>query len=175
MKAIKLIVLSFALVSVLFHSKPSHAAISAVAGAPALVTGGLVVAGGAVALESVAVFLEVTGGYYYKDLSVYALIVTVPIFLLGILILDEDKLEASYAKLDAGKAKNLGITTAELSAYNAEIDEINALANFVDANMTKKGEAGIAESRDLWADVKDSISPEAFSALVKVTSPAFKK
>lgn len=175
MKAFKLIVLSFALVSVLFHSKPSHAAISAVAGAPALVTGGLVIAGGAVGLEAVAVVLEVTGGWEWRDASAWALLITVPIFLLGILVLDEDKLEASYTQLDPQKARDLGLTKSELSAYNAEIDEINALANFVDANMTKEGKEGISESRDLWTDVKDAISPEAFSALVKVTSPAFQK
>lgn len=175
MKTFKTLLVVFSLICLTLHSRPSQAAISAVAGAPALVTGGLVVAGGAVALETVVVVLEVTGDYSWKDASAWALLITVPIFLLGILILDEDKLEASYSQLDAGKARSLGLSAKELAAYNSELDEINALANFVDANMTKKGEAGLSESRDLWTDVKDSISPEAFSALVKITSPAFKK
>lgn len=175
MKTLRLFVLSLALVSVLFHSKPSQAAVGAIAGVPAIVTGGIVIAGGAAGLQVVFTTIDLlTSPSDVKGASLWLLFLSVPLTLLGLVILEDDQ-SANFSPLTQEAARKLQISPKELKAYNDEIDELNSLAQFVDSNITREGKEGLQESAALWGDIKDAVSPEAFSALVKVMSPAFKR
>lgn len=175
MKTLKTLFVILSLISLVSYSTPSEASIGGMAASPVLVTAGIVVAGGGVGVQAITMIVDFTKVTEYQGLaSLIMFAFTVPVVLLGLLILEEEQV-ARFSPLSEVNAKKLGLNSYELLAYNSEIDQINALSAYVDASLTEEGEEGIKQSRDLWNDVKGSISADAFSGLVKVTSPAFKK
>lgn len=146
----------------LMSSKPSQAAVGAMVGSPVVVTAGILVAGGGV---TAAVVDLTTPGQWT---GIFALFVGLPLLLLGVLILDGEQ-SLSFAPLSAEDAKKLGVTSSERKSFNAEIDQINALASHVDAELTEMKSEDPAVAGALWTEVKEMITPESFSALVKVS------
>lgn len=175
MKSLKSFIIALSLISLVSYSTPTEASLGGMAASPVLVTAGIVVVGGAGGVQLITMIADFSKPNEYQGLASFLmLVITVPVALLGLLILDEEQ-TVQFSPLAAEEGRKLGLTSYELLAYNSEIDQINALSAYVDSSLTKEGEAGLQQSSDLWKEVKGSISDDAFSGLVKVTSPAFQR
>lgn len=177
MKSFKTLFFALTLMTTLFASRPSQAAIGAIF-SPALVTAGVVMLKvGGVGIGASVVYI-VAGPNKWTGSKVEEAAMTAGLLgwlsaILGLVILD-DKQTMAYAPLYAEEAKKIGLSQAELQNFNAEVDQINALAAFVDSELERMEKPTQEDSAHLWLEVKDSLSPEAFSALIKVTSQIYK-
>lgn len=139
-------------------ARPSHAIMGAVAASPGAFLAGLLMSGfgfgGAAGYEAESERPK-------KLAFAFA-------GLLGIVILDESS-SITYGPLSSSEAQKLGLSTVELSSYNGNIDQINALAEHVNA-LVVENKLSTEESAALWGSVKDSIPSEAFSGMLKVTA-----
>lgn len=175
MHSLKSFLIALTLLSVIGYSTPTQASLGGMVASPALVTAGIVVAAGGAGLELYTIIDEIVNPGEYQGLpTLLMLAITVPMVMLGLLILEEDQ-KVEFSPMSAESGKKLGLSPYELMAYNSEIDQINALSAYVDSSITEEGEAGLKQSRDLWNEVKGSVSEDAFSAVVKIVSPAFKQ
>ncbi|MFT6071122.1 MAG: hypothetical protein ACJAT2_002111 [Bacteriovoracaceae bacterium] len=94
----------------------------------------------------------------------------VPLFLAGLVLLDDNG-KMTFGELEADKASEAGITTDEVIAYNAELEELNAIKDMVSsevAEMEGSKEVRAEAAKGLWTEYKDYVSADAFSALVKL-------
>lgn len=147
------------------HSRPSHAAVGALVGAPAIVVTGLVTAGvggaGLIAVSACA-----------PDCKEGA----VPVFFLGALlaglglIILEGEQKVEFKNLSESQAQKLKLTAAEMESFNAEIDKVNALTSFVTEEVVSQNIQNSEGAAELWKSVKDLVSPESFSAMIKVAN-----
>jgi hypothetical protein len=133
----------------------------------------VVVVGGVVVAAGVVTGL-VTAGRYCGGDSLACLLglmlaaaIAAPIMAVGLLIMDAEN-TIQLVPLDAAAARKLNVTAAERQAYNAELHELSALSAFVAETVGPQGT--LEESVAVWSEVKDAVSPEAFSALAKVYS-----
>ncbi len=98
--------------------------------------------------------------------------------LLGILLLDEQSGEAAtkFETVSADQAKELGMTDAQMTAVNTELDTINVLnetiATEVSAAIATGTSAEDAEvlANGLWAEHKPELSNDAFDGLTKISA-----
>lgn len=171
MKTFKSLFLALTIVLTMTASKPSQAAIGAIF-SPVLVTAGVVVAGGGGALIGVGLFAPCEADGCLANLGPF--IVGSFIALLGLVILD-DKQTVAYTTLNTADARKAGLNPIELQSFNAEVDQINALAAYVDSELERMNKPTKEDSAALWSEIKDTLSPEAFSGLVKVTSQIYAK
>lgn len=88
---------------------------------------------------------------------------------IGLVILEEEG-SLEFRALSAPDAKKLKITEEERLSFNAELDQINALADYVDLELEKLDSEDPYVAADIWNEVKDVLSPASFSALGKVSS-----
>lgn len=91
----------------------------------------------------------------------------------GFVILDGEQ-EVSYVPLSEEDAEKLKIGQEELENFNQEIDQVNAVVEHVSVQLSEMENPTKEDSINIWKDVKDSLSPEAFSALQKVTAQLYK-
>lgn len=174
MKSLKTLFVVFSLICMTLHSRPSQAAVGAIAAAPAAVTAGLYIAGAGGAAFAGGIVLDYSenaGGWAAFFVTLF---VAIPLGVLGLIVL-EDEQALEFATLGAAEAQKLGVTQTELRAFNNEIDQINALAAYVDAEVSKDEKPSKEFAAQVWEEVRDEISPDAFSGLVKVNNQLFKK
>lgn len=165
LKSSFLVLLAFITLTV---SRPSQAAIGAAFTAPVAVTTGLVIAGGG----GVIAIADLTSKEeYFKGLI--TVLIALPIMALGLIVLDEDK-TVSFSALTATDARNLGISLETAAIFNAELDQANAMFAYVSEEMTASKTQTNEESVALWNDVKESVSPETFSTMVKIAEKLHK-
>lgn len=158
------------IVATLFSSRPSQAAIGAIVAAPAVVTGGLVIAGlGA----GTTLALAVTAGPNDLGAGILMMFFTLPALALGLLVLDGEQ-GISYSPVSLKDATRLGLSAEELNSFNQEIDQVNALASYVDSEVAQMKDATEDDAAEIWKDVKNEVRPETFSALVKITKQLYK-
>ena len=91
----------------------------------------------------------------------------------GFVILDGEQ-EVSYVPLSTEDAQKLKISQKELDHFNDEIDQVNALVEHVSVQLSEMENPTKEDSMEIWKNVKDTLSPEAFSALQKVTAQLYK-
>jgi len=171
MKALKSLFIALTITLTMTASKPSQAAIGAIF-SPALVTAGLVVSGGAVGVSSLSILVPCHADACLGNLGYLILGGLIGIF--GLVILDDEQTVA-YTTLNPVEARKAGLNSMELQSFNAEVDQINAPASYVDSEPERMNEPTKEDSAAIWTEVKDTLSPEAFSALVKVTSQIYTK
>jgi hypothetical protein len=171
MKTLKSLFIALTITLTMTASKPSQAAIGAIF-SPVLVTAGIVVAAGGGGLMGVALLTPCTGSGCMANLGPWILGGIIGLF--GLVILDDEQ-TAAYTPLNIREAKKIGISPVELQNFNNEVDQINALAAYVDTELSRMNKPTKEDSAALWSEVKDTLSPEAFSALVKVTSQIYAK
>lgn len=171
MKTFKTLFLALTIVLTLTSSRPSQAAIGAIF-SPVLVTAGVVVAGGGGVLVGVGMFTPCEAESCLGNLG--PMILGGFIALLGLVILDDEQTVA-YTTLNPHDARKAGLSRIELEKFNSEVDQINALAAYVDSELERMEKPTKEDSAALWSEVKDTLSPEAFSGLVKVTSQIYAK
>lgn len=156
----------------------SHAALGGVAslfvppvGIPAVIVGG-VLAGG-----SLVVATGFCMAYKFDGLTcVYAYFLTLPFVLKGALIMnpEQDPATFEFAELSEDAARELGISKPERSSYNEELEEINAVRESIQAELNSRlqsvGEVSSLQAHELWQAHRDLISPDAYSALEKISA-----
>ncbi len=91
----------------------------------------------------------------------------------GMIILDSEQ-EFSYSGISAADGAKLALTPDEIVSFNNEIDEVNFLVSYVSSEAAKMEKPTSEEVVVIWNGVKDAISPEAFSAMQKVTAQLYK-
>lgn len=156
----------FALLTVvtLTASKPSHAIVGLVA-APGLVTAGAVMGvAGMVVTQAGA-----EGGFDGIGAILFGGVLTV----VGIVVLDGEQ-GLAYGEVSPEQAHELGLTNKELLSFNAEIDQVNAIASHIDSELGAMKNPTVEDSAALWQSLKAAIAPETFSALQKVTVQLYK-
>lgn len=172
MKTLKTLLVVFSLICVTLHSKPSQAGIGLVAGSAVAVSSGLTMAaiGGAGTLVMLPAATQ--GG----GLNPVAILALIPMALLGIgLLILEGEQQFEFAPLEAQHARKLGVTSEEMRAFNNEIDQINALASYVDSEISRDGKPTKERAAEVWTEIRGEISPEAFDGLVKVNNQLWKQ
>lgn len=163
MKTLKNMFVALMICTTLLSAKPSQAAIGVIF-SPVLVTAGLVLAGGGVVATLTTSSNQ--GGLAQFLIGLY-------IVAIGLVVLEGEQ-EMLYAPLSPEQGKIIGLTKVELNSYNAEIDQINILTAHVDAEVATIKDATEADAANIWTSVKDTLAPETFSALVKVTAQIYK-
>lgn len=174
MKTLKTLLVVFSLVCLTLHSRPSQAAVGALAAAPAVVVAGLYIAGTGAAVTGVATVMDVSEGGGGLFAFLMFMFITGPIMLLGLVILDDEQ-AMEFSPMEPAHGQKLGLSADELRAYNSEIDQINALAAFVDAEVSKDEKPSREYAAQLWTEVKGELSPAAFSGLLKVNNQFIKQ
>lgn len=94
----------------------------------------------------------------------------VPLFIAGLVILDDNG-KMTFGELEADVAIEAGISKEEALSYNSELEEVNAIKDIISSKLvkvtgTKKIKAEAAKV--LWTEYQEYVSPETFSALVKL-------
>lgn len=177
---IRSLILSTLTVFLLLNSQPSKAAVGFVFGGAGLVTAGLYAMGGGAAsatLGGVACLtgIDRTGSSTGPGCaaSLYAVIGGVLAGALGLLILEEESV-IQFSALDLEAAKKLKVTKAEREAFNREVDEVNALASYVDRRLQASDEPTVEDAKAVWEEVRGSVSEETFSVLIKISQQLYK-
>jgi hypothetical protein len=137
----------------------------------------LIIAGGAV--SSVAIFVDWLGlsdcvfnGACADDPNFLPYFLTaLGLTLGGVLLLDEESGQTlRFQAVTTAEANTLGLTSGEESAFNVEIDEVNAVSQSVGAELKAMKKPGVADSKALWEKYRAELSPEAYSAVGKVSA-----
>lgn len=162
-KLLKSAVLSLALVATFSITLPAQATVS------------LLTLNGPLAVQGLAVFLPslFTGSIieeggipegYRKPLYIISTIG----FFVGAIILDKNQ-SMSFAEVSFADAERLNLSKEEVASFNSEIDQANALLEEAEAELSKLSNPSLKDSRMIWASLKDTVSPETFSAMQKIT------
>lgn len=157
-------ILGLALVSTLSVSRPAQAAVSLLT-----LNGPLAVAGLAVFLPSGYVAVSIEEGGVFRKGGKPLYMASIVGFFVGAMILDENQ-SMSFAEVSAADAAKLDLSEAELASFNDEVDQANALLEEAEAELSKLSNPSLEDSKMIWASLKDSVSPETFSAMQKITS-----
>lgn len=179
-RILRSLILTTLTVFMLLNSQPSKAAVGFVFGGAGLVTAGLYAMGGGAAsatLGGVACLtgIDRTGSSTGPGCaaSLYAVIGGILAGAFGLLILEEESV-IQFSPLDIPSAKRLKVSKSEREAFNREVDEVNALASYVDRRLQVSEDPKVEDAKEIWEEVRGSISEDAFSALIKISSQLYR-
>ena len=148
--------------------KLGQAGVGALVAVPTVITIGAITGGAGVA--------SVVGGIIYRQRNsqpmdgLGAMFLGAMVIVIGLIILDDQSHGMEFTALDETKAAQLEITTEQAEAYNFELDEINAAKQSIESEVTKMKKPSVEQVHALWQDMSANISPEAYSALEKVSA-----
>jgi hypothetical protein len=164
----KLLITAFALVLTIAPVKKSEAA---VAGVMALSGAG---AAGSVAIAGLAsplvggVGLAIAGGG--DDMS-QAMGMAIGLYLggiVGLVLLDEESGDIQFNQINNEQAAKLELDMKDVAIYNQEIEEANILVEEVTSYLS--AESSVEESRELWNEMKDFVSPQTYKVMQKLVA-----
>lgn len=92
-----------------------------------------------------------------------------PLLGAGIVLLDDDSHTLQFGVIASADAQKIGMSEAELAAYNSELDEINAVRTQIGAELAREEKPSIEQSRELWNKYSQELSPEAFAGVQKIS------
>ena len=101
----------------------------------------------------------------------YIFISSMPGMALGLVILDEKEADVKFKPLSNDKANLLGLNEDELEVYNSEVDELNAVTEEIEAQVSEK--VSNEEIAQLWSEYGRSLSPETMNVAAKVILKTF--
>jgi hypothetical protein len=164
MKSFRSFIFVLLAVCTLTASTPSKAAIGLATGSPITVVAGVIVAaGGAVTAFSAERAPDIITALVMYVGGIGAIIA-------GVIVLNgEEGQMMEFAPVNSRDVQKIGLTTPEALHFNQEIDQINALASYVAAEISLMKNPKAEDAAQIWMDVRNEISPEAFSALAKVS------
>jgi hypothetical protein len=97
--------------------------------------------------------------------------------LLGLVLLDDKgQVSPQFTALNSESAAKLGISSSEMSAYNAQLPEINSIYQSIVSDTEARNQKAtttqqlVAFSNQEWSEYGEELSPDALSALSKVRS-----
>jgi hypothetical protein len=154
--------------STLTYSRRSQAAVGLIMVNPAVILGGLAMAGtGAGALvifQNASADTEVLAG------------VGGLLALIGVIVLDgEEGQKVSFRELTPKTAHQVGVTESERLNYNSELDQVNFILSEVESDMAKMKKPTAQDSQKVWSQYKDMVSSKTFSAMTKISTKSLKK
>lgn len=165
MKTIRVFLACLLTLSIFSLSRPAHAVVGLATGNPVVTVLGAATLGGSV------IFLT-TGSSDDLGTSLLMAFWGFIAGAVGLTLLDgEEAME--FAELSTKDALSLGITPEEREAFNTEIDQVNAVAEAVSAELPEKPTAD--DAKVLWAHYGESLHPQALIATTKVARSMFKK
>lgn len=85
---------------------------------------------------------------------------------LGLVILDESEGTIQFSELSKESGKDLGLSNSELTIYNSEVDQLNAIKDTIASQLSD--EASSEEVASLWSEYKESVSPETLKVAAHV-------
>jgi hypothetical protein len=95
--------------------------------------------------------------------------------IVGLTLLDDqDSQDVAFAPLSADSAKTIGLSDAELAAYNDQLDAINLIRENVASQVQNESKQDVVKASSLWTQYQDDLSPAAFAAVQKVAQAAVK-
>lgn len=92
----------------------------------------------------------------------------------GLIVLDGEQ-QVHFSPLNKFDATKMQITESERVSFNSEIDQVNALTSFVNEEVVRLQADRPEVAAQIRNEVKDSVSSETFSAMVKVAGQLAKK
>jgi hypothetical protein len=94
----------------------------------------------------------------------------------GIVVLDGNAGQdvAFSAIASQSVATGLGLSKAELLAYNRELDAINLIRENVASQLPRDSKGSVQDAAALWEKYRADLSPAAFSAAQKISQAAAK-
>jgi hypothetical protein len=134
---------------------------------PMAIVGGVALAAGAALTTGAIVYGDRNGTNGAFD---GMLIAGSPLIALGFVLLDSDRIPLlSLLPVNDEQARAMGLTPGEKTAYNDNLDELNAIIENITADMKRAGNASIEISKEDWLRDSQALSPEARSAAEKVS------
>ena len=177
MKLIKTTLLSLLIVTSL-SSKPSQAAIGAIASAPVVITAGLVALGigatGVAGTIAASLLVQNNGqdlgdGFFFNGVTAFGTLGVV-----GLIVLEGEQ-QLAFTELTTAEALKLNISESEKQSFNAELDQVNAVMAQVTAEVSSLENPTLADSQAAWMEVSQSLSPESFTVMQKITLQLYRK
>jgi hypothetical protein len=94
--------------------------------------------------------------------------------IVGITLLDDkNSQDVAFAPITSAEAATtIGLSNAELAAYNNEIDTINLIREDVASQVQNESQQDVTKASSLWTQYQNDLSPEAFAAVQKVAQAA---
>jgi hypothetical protein len=100
-------------------------------------------------------------------------VITFPAFFIaGLVLLDDQGRTEISSDLTAEQIANAELSDSEVSAFKAEIEEINAIKDVVASEIStiKEDEARMKEAGKLWTEYSSVLSNDAAIALAKLSN-----
>lgn len=163
--------------------RPAHAIIGAIAAGTGSVPVAIpvLVLGGLLAVPSTYGLVDATRPCHSSGLGCFgdAIVKTFEIIfsslglvVSGILLDESQPGRVQFAHLADNEAVQIGLSTMERDHFNDEVEEINAVYQTVVTDLQAMPGATVQDSKALWQQYRDVLSPEAYSAVGKVVSSA---
>ena len=125
--------------------------------------GGVVTAAGVSGVTISAIVANVTGSYS----AIGLMILSVPVAIVGLVILDEKNADLKFSQLPLNKARVLAVSPEDIAIYNTEVEELNVVKETIESRVSDKSTE--ADIDYLWSEYKDTLSPETLKVAAQVT------
>ena len=125
--------------------------------------GGVVTAAGVSGVTISAIVANVTGSYS----AIGLMILSVPVAIVGLVILDEKNADLKFSQLPLNKARVLAVSPEDIAIYNTEVEELNVVKETIESRVSAKSTE--ADIDYLWSEYKDTLSPETLKVAAQVT------
>jgi len=161
-------------VSVIAYPKRSEAMVTMTVGFPvAVIVGGLAFCTSGGLSAGVELTLQGDAASFKNGFGLYSAVA----LLGGFVLLDSDQGQTlRFIPITAEQAQRVGISEVERTSFNSQTDELNSVAQSVQADIENSEvhspQEGLALARSLWNQQKTSIDPDAFSAAEKLSNAA---
>jgi hypothetical protein len=167
----KALFLSFSIAFCLISSRPASANISLSYLSFKGVMIGLAISGASLGAGYGGVQLVKKKNIPLKILGGSIVVVSAFGLLFGLVGLDGQELQpVQFKQLTEDEAQNLMISDEERHKFNDELDQVHFLIQDISKRLSKLENATGSDAAILWDELKETISPEAFSALVKISN-----
>lgn len=147
--------------------RPAHAIVGLATGGATAIPGGILLGLGlGIGLIGVAPAPAYCSAFQVacgSDIVAVGIVGTGLMIIIGAIMLEDSSGGWRFRTLDAPQAQQLGLTAAEQTAYNSELEEINSIADSANADLA----AGLSQE-DLHARYADLLSPLTLQALDKI-------
>ncbi len=85
------------------------------------------------------------------------------LWLVGIILLDEESGNQEFSEIDSSKANELGLKAEQVKSYNRDLEELNIVFEDVKSQMTEKTTPEDAAA--IWEDNFEFLSPETVEVI----------
>lgn len=96
-----------------------------------------------------------------------AIVASIAVGAFGFMLLDGGQ-EARFAELSAEGAEELGLSELDREIYNSEVEQVNAVAREIGAELLRQKSQDPELARDLWIDLGTTLSPETMKTVIAI-------